>query len=443
MANPPGFRDTRRDAATTATEETRMTIERQTAAAATGQAPAARDQALRARAARVVPAGMWGHQRAAGLPDGYPQFYASGSGCRVRDVDGREYVDLMCSWGPIVLGHRHPAVEAAADRQRALGDCLNGPGEVMVALAERLVATLPHADWAMFQKNGADATTTCVTIARAATGRRKVLVARGSYHGAVPWCTPSLVGVTAEDRAHVIPYDYNDPDSLAAAVTQAGDDLAAILVTGLRHDIGRDQELPAARFAEAARSLCARSGAALILDEVRTGFRIDLRGSWEPLGVRPDLCAWSKALANGHALAAVTGSDAMRDAAGRIFVTGSFWTSAASMAAALATLDELHRIDGPAVMARAGRRLRDGLDAQARAHGVRLTQSGPLQMPLVLFDDDPGQKRGELFCREALAHGAWLHPRHNMFLSTAHDDAAIDAVLAATDAGLHAVARAR
>jgi glutamate-1-semialdehyde 2,1-aminomutase len=403
--------------------------------------PRATDRALRDRAARVIPGGMWGHQKASLLPAGYPQFFRSGQGCRVVDVDGNEYVDLMCSWGPMVLGHRHPAVEAAFDRQRTLGDCLDGPGEAAVNLAEKLVATIPHADWAMFQKNGTDATTACVTIARAATGRRKLLVARGSYHGSAPWCTPAPAGVTPEDRAHVLPFEYNDADSLAAAVAQAGDDLAAVLVTAYRHDIGRDQELPSPAFAGAARELTAARGAALIVDDVRAGFRLDLRGSWAPLGIDPDLSAWSKAIANGHPLAAVTGSDWLREAAARVFVTGSFWTGAAAMAAAVATIDELHRIDAPRVMERAGLRLREGLEAQARAAGVALKQSGPPQMPLLLFGNDPQQKLGELFCQEALARGAYLHPRHNMFLSTAHTDADVDAVLAATEPAMRAVAK--
>ena len=168
------------------------------------------DAALRARAARVIPGGMWGHLNAARLPDDYPQFFARAEGGRVWDADGRDYVDLMCSWGPVVLGHRDPVVEEAARRQAEQGNCLNGPGAVMVELAERLVDRIAHADWAMFQKNGTDATTACVTIARAATGRRVILVAEGSYHGAVPWCTPVPAGATAEDRAHQIRFAYND-----------------------------------------------------------------------------------------------------------------------------------------------------------------------------------------------------------------------------------------
>jgi glutamate-1-semialdehyde 2,1-aminomutase len=163
-----------------------------------------RDAALRERANKVVPSGMWGHLHAAKLPEAYPQFFRRGEGGVLWDVDGNRYVDFMCSWGPNLLGHHHPEVEEAAERQRRDGDCLNGPAEVMVELAELVVDMVGHADWTQFQKNGTDATTTCVTIARAATGRRKILVAKGAYHGAVPWCSPSLLGVSAEDRAHLV-----------------------------------------------------------------------------------------------------------------------------------------------------------------------------------------------------------------------------------------------
>ena len=158
--------------------------------------PTSADQALRARARRVVPGGMTGHLNAASLPTGYPQFFARGQGCRLWDVDGREYIDFMCGWGPNLLGYRHPEVEAAAQAQAAQGDCLNGPTERFVELAEALVDTIAHADWVMFQKNGTDATTVALMVARAATGRRKVLAAHGSYHGATPWCTPVPAGTT-------------------------------------------------------------------------------------------------------------------------------------------------------------------------------------------------------------------------------------------------------
>lgn len=397
------------------------------------------DLSLRRRAQRVIPGGLWGHMNAAQLPAGYPQFFREADGCRIRDVDGREYVDLMCSWGPIVLGHRHPVVERAVRQQAEQGDCLNGPGPVLVELAELMVDMIPHADWCLFAKNGTDATTSCVTIARAQTNRRKVLVARGSYHGAVPWCSPSLAGVTTEDRAHLLTFDYNDVASLERAAAAAKGDLAAIIVTAFRHDFGRDQEMPTSDFAQAVRAICDATGSAMILDDVRAGFRLNLGGSWEDLGVRPDLSAWSKAIANGHALAAVTGTERFRDAATQVFTTGSFWCGAVPMAAAVATLTELRRIDGPARMRAMGERLRNGLDALASRHRVGIRQTGPVQMPTLLFADDPEWHRGFAFCTEALRRGAYFHPKHNMFLSCAHTEADIDHALAAADAAFRTV----
>lgn len=399
------------------------------------------DAALRTRARAVIPGAMWGHMNAARLPAAYPQYFSRASGCRLWDADGREYIDYMCAYGPMVLGYRDPEVEAAAARQRELGDMFNGPSERLVELAELMVGTVAHADWAMFQKNGTDATTTCAMIAREATGRRKILLAEGAYHGAVPWCNPYPNGATAEDRVHIIRYAYNDAESLQRAANQAGDDLAGVFVSAFKHDLGKTHETPTREFAAAARQLCDRTGAALIVDDVRAGFRLHLGGSWELVGVRPDLSAWSKAIANGRALAAVTGNNKFREAASRIFVTGSFWCGAVAMAAAIATIQKMKAIDGIGIMERMGARLRAGLDAQAKAHGVEIEQSGPVQMPVVLFKDDPERKKGWLFCTEALKRGVYLHAVHTMFLSAAHTEADIDRTLEATDAAFAEVAR--
>lgn len=401
------------------------------------------DRSLRERALKVIPGGMYGHMRAAGLPEGYPQFFTRGEGCYLWDADGRKYLDFMCSWGPIVLGHRHPAVDEAVRRQLEQGDCLNGPTERLVELSERLVGLLPHADWALFSKNGTDATTTCVTLARGATGRRKILLASGAYHGAVPWCSPYPFGVTAEDRAHVIYFRYNDAASLKAAAAQAGSDLAGIVVSAFRHDYGLDQELPDPAFAACARALADEKEAALILDDVRAGFRLSMHGSWNDLGVQPDLSAWSKAIANGYALAAVTGNDRFRKAASRLYATGSFWCGAASMAAALATIGVLEKHNGPEHMRAMGQRFRDGIAAQAARYGIGVRQSGPPQMPTILFEDDKDHAIGSRFASEALKRGVYLHPKHNMFLSNAHRAADIDVALSVTDEAFAAIGSLR
>jgi glutamate-1-semialdehyde 2,1-aminomutase len=400
------------------------------------------DQAWRARARAVIPNGMYGHQSARALPEGYPQFLARGQGGRIWDVDGNEYVDFMCSYGPIVLGHQHPKVEDAVRRQAALADCQNGPSTVMVELSELLVDRVDHAAWAILAKNGTDATTMCVTIARATTRKRKVLVAAGAYHGAAPWCTPVTNGVVDEDRAHLAHYTYNDYDSVKQAVERHGDDLAAIVVSPFRHDARFGQELVDPEWARMLRRVCDDTGAALVLDDVRGGFRLANGGSWEPIGVAPDLSAWSKAIANGHPLAAVLGNDRFRVGAEQIFVTGSFWFSAVAMAAAVATITALGEENALAAMNQAGHRLRDGLTAQAAAHALTVNQTGPVTMPILTFTADTEFERANLFAGQTARGGAYLHPWHNWFMCAAHTDADVDRALAATDAAFAEV-RAR
>jgi glutamate-1-semialdehyde 2,1-aminomutase len=403
--------------------------------------PNGKDAALIERAGVVVPGGMFGHVQNWMLQPGYPQFFSRSLGSRVWDVDGNEYLDFMCSWGPITLGYNHPAVEAAAAEQRALQGIGAGPTELLVELAEKLVDLIPQADWVVFGKNGCDATTTAITIARAGTGKKKILKARGSYHGAIPWCSPNLNGVTPEDRAHIIEIEYNDVQSLESGAAAAGDDLAGIILTPHRHEIRRDQEPVLFEFARAARDICDRKGAVLIHDEVRTGFRVGLHGSWEPLGILPDLVAYSKAIANGHSLAALTGIDALRDAAASVTITGTFWYDAPPMAAALVTIDALEAIDGPAIMGARGERLMTGLAEQALRHGVNATVSGPPQMPYLRFDSDQSLVVAKTWCAEALRRGVLFHPFHNWFLSTAHSDDDIDTALEASDAAFALVAR--
>lgn len=409
-----------------------MAIEAEKNGVTASEPRAPRDLGLRARAAAVIPGGMYGHMSTRLLPPAYPQFMLSGQGARIVDVDDREYVDLMCSYGPIIVGHRHPEVEQAAAAQAAKGDCLNGPTEQMVELAEKLVATVQHADWAMFGKNGTDATTLCCTVARAATGRSKVLVAGGAYHGASPWFTPAPAGTTPEDRANLVPYKYNDLASVRAAADRAGD-LAAVLVSPFKHDAGDDQELVDPAFAKGVRALCDEVGAALILDDVRCGLRLHHGGSWEPIGVAPDLSAWSKAIANGYALAAVLGAERFREAATSVFATGSFWFSSVAMAASLATIDVLERQGAVAHMVRMGTALREGIASQAARHGFEVRQTGPVQMPFLSFVGDRDHATAAQFCELALRHGVYLHPRHNWFVSAAMTDLDLSMALDATD----------
>ncbi|MBX3027724.1 aminotransferase class III-fold pyridoxal phosphate-dependent enzyme [bacterium] len=403
----------------------------------------AESEALLERARRVVPGGVYGHQAPRMVVGGsYPYFFARGEGCRIWDVDGNEFIDLMCSYGPIVLGHRHPAVEEAVRRQMAEGDCFNAPSRRWVELAERLVAITPFADWAAFAKNGSDVCTWSVQVAREHTGRPLVAKATGAYHGAHAWCTPAPAGVTAEDTANVVTFTYNDLDSVRRVVDAHRDRLAAIIVSPFRHDAFHDQELPVEGFLPGVRALCDAAGAVMILDDVRAGFRLHLGGSGERFAVRPDLACYAKALANGYPLAACVGREALKGAAERVYFTGSYFTSAVPMAAALACLAELEASGAIAHMEAMGRRLQRGIAAQAASHDLSITYSGPPAIPFMTFAGDVKFARSRVFAAACAARGVYLAPYHNWFVSAAHREGDIDQVLDVTDAAFAAVRNA-
>ncbi|MDB5464205.1 MAG: hemL [Phenylobacterium sp.] len=400
-----------------------------------------RDQELRTRAEAVIPGGMYGHQATGLLPDDYPQFFERGEGAHIWDVDGRRCLDLMCAYGPNLFGYANPQIDAAFVRQLGLGDTLTGPTALMVELAEVFVAMVSHADWAMFCKNGTDATTMALTTARAHTRRKIVVRAKGAYHGAAPWCVPRPTGTIDTDRAHQIFYDYNDVASLEAAVAQAGDDLACVFAAPFKHDAFIDQAEPDPAYARRARELCDATGALLVVDDVRAGLRLARDCSWSRIGVQPDLSTWGKCIANGHGLSALLGNDKARKAAASIFVTGSFWYQAAPMAAALETLGLVRDTDYLERITALGERLRSGLDERASAAGFSLRQTGPVTMPLFLFDEDPDLRKGFCFSSEMLNRGVYVHPWHNMFLCAAMTEADIEAFLDAAEGALEALKR--
>ncbi len=400
-----------------------------------------RDRELRARAEAVIPGGMYGHQSVGLLPDDYPQYFERGEGAHIWDVDGRRYLDLMCAYGPNLFGYANPQIDAAYVRQLGLGDTLTGPTALMVELAEAFVGMVTHADWAMFCKNGTDATTMALTAARAHTRKRIVVRAKGAYHGAAPWCVPRPAGTIDTDRANQIFCDYNDVASLEAAVAEAGDDLACIFAAPIKHDAFIDQAEPQLAYARRARELCDATGALLVVDDVRAGLRLARDCSWSRIGVEPDLSTWGKCIANGHGLSALLGNDKARKAAAAIYVTGSFWYQAAPMAAALETLGLVRDTDYLERITALGERLRSGLDERAKAAGFSLRQTGPVTMPLFLFDDDPDLRKGFCFASGMLERGVYIHPWHNMFLCAAMTDGDINDALDAAEGAFGALER--
>ncbi len=397
------------------------------------------DRALRTRAEKVIPGGMYGHQSVALLPDDYPQFFARGQGAHLWDVDGNKYLDFMCAYGPNLFGYAHQGIDAAFVAQLKEGDALTGPTGLIVELAEQFTALVTHADWALFCKNGTDATTMAMMIGRAHAKKKGIVLAKGAYHGAAPWCATRPAGTVSEDKAHQHYCAYNDIESLEAAVAATNGDLAAIFAAPIKHDAFIDQAAPDLAYARRARELADEHNALLVVDDVRAGLRLARDCSWAKVGVQPDLSCWGKGIANGHALSALLGNDRARAAAQKIYGTGSFWFQAAPMAASLATLKLVRDTDYLEGMEALGAKLRAGLAERAAAAGFGFRQTGPETMPLFLFDDDPDLRLGFAWSSAMLARGVYVHPWHNMFFCAAMTEADIAFALDAAEASFAAL----
>jgi len=382
-------------------------------------------RALMQRAARVIPCGIYGHLGpAASVPiEHYPFFVERAQGSRFWDIDGNEFIDYMCGYGPMVLGYGHAAVDEAFQQQVKLANAATLASPRMVELAEFLVDLVPMADWAFFAKNGADVTNYAIMVARAATGRKKVVAMRGGYHGTSPWMQASgHHGCLEEDQSQIIRIEWNDFLALQRVVAEHPGEIAAMIATPYHHPIFADNVMPADGYWSSVQNLLNQNGIVLIMDDVRCGFRLHLGGSNEYFGFKPDLICFSKAIANGYPLSALVGTDALRDDAARVFHTGSFWFTAGSMAAALACLKELKQIDGPGLMFRQGKKLSDGMVQIAKNYGLTLNVSGHPAMPYFRITDDPSLMFHQQFCGECTRRGAFFASHHNWFLSTAHTD---------------------
>lgn len=390
-------------------------------------------QALLQRARQVIPTGVWGHNRYPAFlsPGRYPVFAHDASGARFRDVDGREYIDYLCGYGAMISGFANPLVDGAAAARMALGDCLDHPTETSVLLAERLVGLVTGMAWVGFGKNGSDAISTAFLIARARTGRRLVVCAEGAYHGSHSWCNWCNMGAgrPRDDSSMVLPVPWNDLGAVRRLFEAQGESIAAVLMTPFHHPIGSPAVLPDPDWWPGLEAICRGWGAQLIVDDVRAGFRLDLRGSHHHYGFTPDLVCFSKALANTHSLSAVMGTEGTRDAAGEIFAAGTFWSASAPMAAALANLDLL---EAPGTFSRlwaTARALCDGLMARAAERDLVLEVTGPATMPTVTFADDPEGVLMNRFAEEMVARGSFVHPSHNWFVSAAHGEEEITRTL--------------
>ncbi len=391
----------------------------------------ATSDAMYDRAKAVIPGGIFGHYGFSVRKSG-PKFFSKARGAHFWDIDGNEYIDYMCAYGPMILGYRHGVVDEAARKQLQRGNTVSLASPVMVELAETLVDLVSAADWALFSKNGGDSTALAVMIARAATGRRKIVKVTEGYHGVAPWMQGGRPGTIPADAENVLEVAWNDAGALQKLIDRHPGDIAAFISAPYDHPVFRDNELPADGYWRQIESLCRKNGVVLIVDDVRAGFRINLAGSNVEYGFSPDLICFGKAIANGYPLAALTGTDALKQAAQEVYFTGTQFFNAAPMAAARATLQELQKADAARVVTNFGSALSKGLAAVAAAHGYELVTSGVHSMPYYRLAN-VGRKTHFAWVDECVKRGVYLLGYHNLFVSTAHTEADLQRTCALAD----------
>jgi len=429
--------------------------------------PRGRDKSAKAFAAakKVMPGGVSSPVRAYKAVNRDPVFVVSGDGCRVRDVDGHSYIDYVMSYGPLILGHRPDVVSAALSKTIKKGWTFGMPTRLETELAQLVVGAVPGIEVVRFVNSGTEAAMSAIRLARAFTGRSKVIKCTGCYHGhsdallveagsgATTLGTPSSPGVPGSVTSETVLVPFNDLDAVRRVFEQMGDQVACMAVEPIAGNMGCIP--PAKGYLQGLRDLCDQHGATLLFDEVMTGFRVGLGGAQKLYGVTPDITCLGKVVGGGLPCAAYGArEEIMRIVSpdGPMYQAGTLSGNPLAMAAGSATLRELRDTDAYEHLESIGCKLSDGLrQAAARAScPVFVTRVG--SMVGLFFSDKPvtdyasatasRTDRFAAFFGEMLDRGVMLAPSayEAWFVSTAHESADIDETLAAAEPAFAAAA---
>jgi glutamate-1-semialdehyde 2,1-aminomutase len=408
------------------------------------------------RAQACIPGGVNSPVRAFKAVGGTPRFIQRASGARLWDVNGKPYLDYIGSWGPMILGHGHPAVVAAVTKAIAEGFSFGAPTEREVELVEEILKIVPSMEMVRLVSSGTEAAMSAIRLARAVTGRNVIIKFEGCYHGhadallvkagsgLATFGNPTSAGVPEDVVKHTLVLEYNNVEALEAAFALHGDAVACLMIEAIAGNMNFVRASPA--FAASCRALCSKHGALLVFDEVMTGFRVALGGAQAVLGIEPDMTVMGKVIGGGMPLAAFGASaEVMRRLAplGNVYQAGTLSGNPVATACGLATLQEIQKPGFWPALSRQTRRLTEGLTAAAKQAGVPFCADSEGGMfGFFLLSELPQNYAGTMrtdparfnaFFHGMLERGVYLAPAlyEAGFVSSAHTDADIDTTVAA------------
>ena len=391
-------------------------------------------------AKKLVPGGVLGARKPSDFIEGeYPIFLEYGKGARLTDVDGNEYIDFLCGYGPIILGYREEEVDEAVIRQiRDKGFCFTLTQRYQNQLAKKLNELVPSSEMSIFLKTGSDATTASIRIARAYTNRIKVI--RCGYHGWHDWSVEMKGGVPEKLYEDVHEFRYNHLNQLEDLMARYGEQTAAIIMTPFGHPNHHRLEEPAPGFLEGAREIATRYGAVLVFDEVRTNFRLAMGGAQQLYGVTPDLSVLGKGMANGYAISVVTGkAEVMKAAEQKLFISSTFFPNSDGYIAALKTIEILERENVlDRIWEKGGRFLKKVRDI-VNKYDVGAELTGVAPMFYITFKRDEAnthKARRDDFYTQLIRRGIFLHPHHHGYICYRHTEQDLDTAAKAIDEAL-------
>jgi len=385
----------------------------------------------------LIPGGVLGARKPGDFIMGeFPVFLEYGKGCRLTDVDGNEYIDFLCGYGPIILGYREEEVDDAVIQQiKDKGFCFTLTQPYQNELARKLNELIPSAELSIFLKTGSDGTTASIRIARAYTNQLKIM--RCGYHGWHDWCVEMKGGIPEKFYEDVYEFHYNDLDHLEDLMKKYGDQTAAIIMTPFGHPLHQKMQKPKPGFLEGVRKLADKYGAVLVFDEVRTCFRLRMGGAQELYGVTPDLTVLGKGMANGYAISVVTGKkDVMMAAASKLFISSTFFSNSIGYIAALKTIEIMERdkvLDN--IWGKGGRFLKKIQDIIDK-YDVGAELSGVAPMFFITFkQDEMNTRKGRRddFYTQLIRKGFFFTPHHHAYISYRHTEEDLDKAVQAID----------